>query len=308
MTAIDEKNPQILYHYTSIKGLIGIIENKNIWATSIYHLNDKEELFHARDMLLKAISDLKSKIEKEAGIDASFKEGSVADALANPFNPKRVLLKMLIDVLMKFSEEVPVFISSFSEKGDVLSQWRGYCPSSNGFSVGFNFIKLKKQLVGKGCILRKCIYDKDEQNKIVDRFLQEELESKLAGVSELLTNTESLIKEMDKIGEFVKKILKRLLLVLPILKNEAFEEEQEWRLIGYFPEDKEIKFREGKTVLIPYREINLVNDSGELPLASITIGPTPNKLESHKSLNIFLKTKQLDDLGLSVSSIPYREI
>ena len=29
-----------IFHYTSPEGLIGIIENKNLWFTNIYFLND----------------------------------------------------------------------------------------------------------------------------------------------------------------------------------------------------------------------------------------------------------------------------
>jgi hypothetical protein len=34
-------------------------------------------------------------------------------------------------------KDAPVYIASFSEHKDVLSQWRGYCGKGNGYSIGF---------------------------------------------------------------------------------------------------------------------------------------------------------------------------
>ena len=43
--------PNKLYHYTSIDGLLGIIRNKNIWASDIQYLNDKEEFVRTIKLL-----------------------------------------------------------------------------------------------------------------------------------------------------------------------------------------------------------------------------------------------------------------
>ena len=41
-----ESEPDILYHYTSAAGLIGILETGKIWATSIRHLSDASEFIY----------------------------------------------------------------------------------------------------------------------------------------------------------------------------------------------------------------------------------------------------------------------
>jgi hypothetical protein len=35
--------PDIIYHYTTQTGLLGIIENKELWATKIIYMNDSTE-------------------------------------------------------------------------------------------------------------------------------------------------------------------------------------------------------------------------------------------------------------------------
>ena len=39
----DSVPPEILYHYTSQAGLIGMLHTKTIWASKIHYLNDSKE-------------------------------------------------------------------------------------------------------------------------------------------------------------------------------------------------------------------------------------------------------------------------
>ena len=36
--------PTILWHYTNLAGLIGIVERRKLWATDLRYLNDSTEL------------------------------------------------------------------------------------------------------------------------------------------------------------------------------------------------------------------------------------------------------------------------
>ena len=44
-----------LYHYTTQEGLLGIIKNKEIWATQTQYLNDAREYRHAIDVATSEI-------------------------------------------------------------------------------------------------------------------------------------------------------------------------------------------------------------------------------------------------------------
>ena len=49
-----------LYHYTSQKGLLGILKDQKIWATHVQYLNDSTEFHFAIDLarsVLKSIND-----------------------------------------------------------------------------------------------------------------------------------------------------------------------------------------------------------------------------------------------------------
>jgi hypothetical protein len=45
-----ETPPEILYHYTSQAGLIGILDTRTIWASKIHYLNDSREFALALDI------------------------------------------------------------------------------------------------------------------------------------------------------------------------------------------------------------------------------------------------------------------
>jgi hypothetical protein len=61
----------------------------------------------------------------------------------NPDSVKKRFLDQLFSDLEKI-DRTNVCVCSFSEKGDLLSQWRGYCPQGVGYSIGFDSAKLNE--------------------------------------------------------------------------------------------------------------------------------------------------------------------
>ena len=53
--------PDVLYHYTTQAGLLGIISQKEIWATHTQYLNDRREYLHAIELVRQ---EIKIRIEK----------------------------------------------------------------------------------------------------------------------------------------------------------------------------------------------------------------------------------------------------
>lgn len=47
--------PEILYHYTTAKGLIGILKSKMIWATDRSFLDDRSEASYCVEVIDQAI-------------------------------------------------------------------------------------------------------------------------------------------------------------------------------------------------------------------------------------------------------------
>jgi hypothetical protein len=198
-----------------------------------------------------------------------------------------------------------VFVCSFSINGDLLSQWRAYSPHNNGFSVGFGFTQLRnieKAHESMELHLMPCWYEKIEHEKIVSEINDEMLREII------------YCSERDMLTDLPKKFYHyyhKCALVSSILKNENFREEKEWRLVCIVKERSknypDVKFREGKTMLLPYLNIDLIKGANNIPIQEIYIGPTTHESLSKKSVDLLLKSKNLK-CNVTPSKIPYRPL
>lgn len=267
-----------LYHYTLHSGLLGIIKNKNIWASSIHYLNDASEFSHAVDLMKYEISVY---------------QGKASTKMVDFLNKAE---KALQDI-----RTTNLFVCSFSENGDLLSQWRGYCPNGKGYSIGFNYSHLTQPMKKQHFKLGKCIYKQNEQTSIISAILNDTV-SRFNDTIGLYPND----KETQKlINNFVKKVIQ----VSPLIKNESFSEENEWRLISapIATNDQRIKYREGKSMIIPYYDFQLADDGCNLDIEEIYIGPTMHYELAAMSLVTFLKAQNVGYKSIRSSKIPYRE-
>jgi hypothetical protein len=289
-TKILRKPKKQLFHYTTIDGLIGIFKSKKIWATSAFHLNDKAELSLAARIFNEAIDEVTKKM------------GFPPELALHPADYKEDVRKTFLRSLFGLSGEARrqnIFLCSFSEAENQLSQWRAYCPGGYGFCIGFDYPQLEKQIERQKFILAKCIYKKDEQRQIVNRYVMEAIEPRLDGL-----NDKNLITRM------VASVVE-LFSILPILKDISFSEEREWRLISVLqPDDRRVEFRAGRATLIPYYEFELTDEKNKtLPIKSIIVGPTPNEDESLQAVKTFLAQEGMSEQVAVISSkIPYREV
>lgn len=117
--------PEILYHYTSIEGLLGIIEKKEIWATHIMYMNDAQEF--------KLFIDLvKRDLEPLLKTDIS----TLKD------------LENQLDLVSIIGTQFNICVASFSEVPDALDQYRGYGGHGPSFCIGFSFNDLSSLVSG----------------------------------------------------------------------------------------------------------------------------------------------------------------
>src|SRR5215207_4115315 len=138
------KPPDTLFHYTSATGLFGVLESGNIWATKIQYLNDNSELQLAFDYIRAEIRRQRKGVGKTRDKDFTDMLFTL-DTTAN----------------------TNVGVASFTEMGDQLSQWRGYCEIGKGYSIGFNGAKLDKVATKNKCLLAPCIYEEDIHLRLV---------------------------------------------------------------------------------------------------------------------------------------------
>jgi hypothetical protein len=93
----------LIYHYTDANALKNIISENELWLTHTDHLNDYSEGKQFYLILKDVLKEFPDIIK-------------------------------LVDFVESTTE---TYCLSFSKNGDLLSQWRGYCPPLGGYSLGF---------------------------------------------------------------------------------------------------------------------------------------------------------------------------
>jgi len=282
----------LVYHYTSLDGLAGIIKSQKIWATHTSYLNDASELIYSRELIYSALDKLQ---EKNIAHNGDKKDLSLRAFIAD--------IKELIDKLLP-SKNFGIYVCSFSEQKDLLSQWRAYSQNGIGFSVGFS---LERLIEGAGINpydIGLCNYDEEDQLSKVEELVNKDFaKSILEAIDDLKRNSSD-----SKLKELTEKFIDKFLNLSVQMKHPDFAEEQEWRLITEASPKNglSIRFRSKSSMLIPYVEIPLPKQDSKLEIDEIIIGPSNDHSLSRLSLDILLESCNVTCHSISNSTIPYR--
>lgn len=227
-----------------------------------------------------------------------------------------------------FDATMRPFIACFCEKDDLLSQWRGYVPGLLGVALGLDVAAaVRHGNLPPGTILRKVIYSKEEQKRLIEEKAAPWLEAMEAAFE---SREESWLP--GELRDMPWSLRDELTEYQLRFKHTSFQEEQEWRLItlvdvwahlsevdrrrnvqrssnsqnlfgvyrfnpGPEPSDDdglEIKFRPSNLGMIPYFEmplkLNIGVFSGRLPLQQVMQGPGPHSDLSRSALEAYLRS------------------
>ncbi len=271
---IEDKKPEIIYHYCSIDTFMKIIENKSLWLSDTKKMND----FHETSWIKQFIDS------QLAALDKSKNKGL------------EELLKLHFDTNLNTP-----YIACFSEEGDLLSQWRGYADDGNGISIGFSRtdfgISEKLPSVDISSIntigLQKCIYDKEQQNNLV-KFIFENINKTLDlyDASERLKKLSYLFKNHG----FSEEKEWRIIHTPVIKKNENGYIDP----VGHI---SDIKFRSLKNDITSYFIYNF-KEKGNSLLKEVILGPKCKANEI--DLKIFLNVHGFTNTEIKYSKISYR--
>lgn len=305
----------MLYHYTSIEGLKGILDSSSLWFTDGKFLNDSTEFIHGIEKIRKCAIDIKNKNN-----DTINKKD-----IDNFFDTK---VDLLIEKIGKKIENT--FVLSASVNNDLLMLWSNYAKYA-GYNIGIDFKKLKQMMygtnIGNGNYDEKIKYSsfdgdiKNYGNFIVDYcgiIYDEKIQEKIicydleAFYKEICTNyydklDSIMISGVYKnenlkfvIDETVETMAASLSLIILFLKNKGFYPEEEFRisitdLKGEYVKEF-LKFRSRDERSIPYLEVVFKANSTRkiLPIGSITTGPTNMDFISEEGLLEYLKHSEYD--------------
>ncbi len=283
--------PDTLYHYTTQAGLLGILQNDEIWATHTQYLNDQREYRHA----LKLVRD---EIQK--------RKSNTTDS------EEKAVLGEMYSAIIAGVEFINICVCSFSEVGDSLSQWRAYGGTAGGFAIGFHGGFLANAAKTQNAFLVPCVYELDQQRNIIEKFVDMVLHENLAhrGVEES-GDDDDFWRHGGNLRPFLNQIA-------PAMKDPSFREEEEWRIISrpLMCTTERFAYRQGKSTIVPYFRFPLsktANEAGQPTIREVVIGPTPDPHLSERSMRSLLTSHRLTShsapggpVTVRISDVPYR--
>ena len=275
---------ETLYHYTTLSGLLGIVDSAELRCSDIRYMNDSTELRHTLDLLGEQVTQ-----RIVAGVD------------------KPALLTTFLDWLTYRVVSGPMlFCASFRGNGNLLSQWRGYSVHGKGVSLGFAPEHILDCARGQQFEVGRCVYASSQQEKMIDEIIDavEALDAGGDQIDETTSQNRQWVRRFQAIeGD--------LLRIAAVLKHPAFEEEQEWRIVSPMIGDAasgKVQFREGNSMLIPWFPLDLRDQQGRLAIEHAFLGPTSNIDLSMNSLALYLQSRgALPRRDITYCDIPYRK-
>lgn len=302
--------PEKLWHYTSVEAFLKIVGNKSIFATDVHFMNDREEFVHARQL-----------------VDEMVKETPELDV--EGFPNREFFAKA---VALSFGIKAEIFVACFTAAEDQLGQWRAYSHGSAGVSLGFDLRGIRPPTESAACFT-PCLYASASKRELLwdaVRHVRDELASyrrstfeeacKVDPTKRAATDKEAVVTQFLKANEEKRAPFERFamsvtrnrfdcLRVAALLKNSAFGEEKEWRLVLPTLLDQQEKmqnppqFRAGRATPIPYIDHRFA-DNRPFPLVDVILGPGSDE-NAVFAAERFLKLKGFD-ITPRVSAVPYR--
>lgn len=236
-----EECPEIFWHYTGREGMLGIVNDSNIWATSMLYLNDRDEFDHCFGILEEIVNACPPESKEKAG--------KIFSAIAER-----------TQTIYRYH----VLVTCFSDKEDDLSQWRAYGRNS-GYAFGFRREFIRKLCISSHCIMVKCEYDDNIKRQRLQLYVDNLIESS----SRINASGDS-----DLLDQELEPYVVELLILAAMFKHESFKGESEWRMITnrihWF---NEVEFRGGSSTIVPYKRWNFPEEAKRESLEKVLIGP-----------------------------------
>ena len=271
---LKKKNkPELLYQYTDITALKGIVKDQVLWATHFRYLNDKRELDYGLRLAVKYANSAKIKATDSNVI-------KLLDEISKIYE------------LAKQKKELPfhstdIFSISLSSQCDLLSQWRGYGKKYKSVCIGMDIDELMAGADSSGwfVFLRKVVYDSTAQKRLIKNYMEK--------ICNIIKNNSTDFNTPNYMEKFKNKVDLGLIIFSLCFKEKCWKEEDEWRLMAVHyskkaKNPKEICFKENDYGLVPYIKIPISkNRSAFDTIKNVVLPKSENFIRSKKALDLF---------------------
>lgn len=285
---VDWKEPDNLYHYTSIESVAAILTSKRMRATHRYHLSDKQDVIHGMDRTISIVEDWECR--------------STEPRL-------RTMRETVLSQLRKEQSDLEVspftYSVSFSERCEGAAQWQVYGGYGRGVMIEFDFQELKQVLRDVQCwadddpmklleahfVLCKVTYCSDRQAQDVRALLDTAWDS-VQSANDIYPNPAAV-----RVGRATAFWISSL--GIRCYKSPAFDSEAEWRAVPHVSSVDLVEFHSRGGILRPYIPMSL----DARCIKRIVIGSAVNDPLARNALSLFVKKQGLGHIKIDRSEV-----
>lgn len=312
---------ETLYHYCSVNTFLAIIQNKCIRLSDLNRTNDYMEKRWATKLIGGVLKEELKNFDIKLDLTEDY---WYEDGINNHLEYYNKEIKRV------FYDNRPILITCFSKEKDSLSQWRAYGQDGEGVSIGFNYKQIKDLKNNcKNILVERVMYKENKQKEKLVELVQAAILYMRKMFKEdtvRITNdfNEYFTEEFDV---FCKVLIEYLEKISCVIKNPAFSEEKEVRIIydpqlynhnvngditldeseKYFKKEEEIKRYKISPIkyilrnnqLVASCDIDFTKLIEEQVINEIIIGPKAKLTES--DIYYFLLSNGYDANGIKIS-------
>ncbi|MDZ4252273.1 MAG: DUF2971 domain-containing protein [Sulfuritalea sp.] len=264
---INDHPSTVIYHYTDVAGLIGIITSGCIWATHVGKLNDASENRYGHELVVNHV---------RANLPNSTKQ--------------------LIEKALSTFRSVDTYVACYSTERNLLSQWRNYTGDRVGYSLGFETGQMAT-VDDRMPILEQVIYRDDIAKSVLD-FL-------LGKVDEYFGCHSFGEVEVGYVSGMVAATLNSVACILKHEGFKEEHEYRQIYQPGRTELVLNTEFRHGQFGLTPFVKIEFL-EKNRLPLRTITVGPCRDPEAEFNALKVLLSRNGYEKVQVLESGIPLR--
>lgn len=273
------KSTPTLFHYTNAVGLVGVIKNRELWATGSNYLNDPTEVSFAASALVDLLRERLGREDESEDARTLAIISLLERAFVDPHSPEQY-------------HEDRSFISSFSRTDESLTLWRLY-GGRNGFSIGFDEDRLLAWVGHEFPVGDKSGLTRSEQEKHDGLNANFQLSARIQDVS---YGEDRVLPILDKVLAVPPEEgnpfgyewrVREVLSQLSSIKHGAYADEREARLIvqevHHHVLDPSIRIS-AAGALVAYRKIVFPFEA----VQSITMAPGANSSQTRRALEALM--------------------
>jgi hypothetical protein len=333
--------PEVVYHYTTAAGLLGIVNNDRkddqvadrprpleFWASDLLDMNDATELAFGLELMHQRAA-------KERPDSSPSSTHPRFDGMLSVLD--QYLGVPELDQNRSIEPRPSVCGASFSTESDALSQWVRY-GAGGGFAIGINGSLLRdvpytiSDPISSGVEEFPCSFAEikygDEARGIIDGlpFVAPGSAGLLAaalGVAGLVSLAKAVwdgVQDPEHKLKLPRHPASPLIAAATVAaaqcKDGAFSDEKEWRLLVAGNSDQfadfllrdtyPLKFRLKGHRLVPYRSVIVKNPEGGALISKLIVGPGPDQARVVHAVQRLLIANGHDPRVVHASKTPYR--